>query len=256
MSKIEAERAAEWRQIVDNLKTVGSAKIRERNGNVEPDLGEVTRLATGVGLVSSLEPVAFGVAQEMIAMERTERYRHDPPLAPAPTVRQACRDRHALDGADAQALEYALTLTEREVEQLKARVGEEMTRAERLRYEGEQQNMLLIAVEVELAQLTSEKQIPDSGGEPIPAPLLDQLQELHELVRARPERADDEQVQILQRRLNEARQELETFKKEVGEHIADAQHQVSGLVPRLGLHAPAALGLQERLRIVLAKVRA
>jgi hypothetical protein len=47
--------------------------------------------------------------------------------APAPglaalTVREACRRRHPLDGADAEALEHALTITERERDEARTEV--------------------------------------------------------------------------------------------------------------------------------------
>jgi hypothetical protein len=41
-------------------------------------------------------------------------------MAPKETVRQACRNRRPLDGVDAQALEHALTITERERDQWKS----------------------------------------------------------------------------------------------------------------------------------------
>lgn len=39
------------------------------------------------------------------------------------TIREACRRRMPLDGADAQALEHALTITERERDALREALG-------------------------------------------------------------------------------------------------------------------------------------
>jgi hypothetical protein len=59
----------------------------------------------------------FDLNQRIIAA--LDQPKSDPTL----TVREACRRRMPIDGADAQALEHALTITERERDEARAEAG-------------------------------------------------------------------------------------------------------------------------------------
>lgn len=77
------------------------------------------------------------------------------------TVREACRRRMKLDGADAQALELALTITERERDEAIAafkdasRLRSEIQQA-RIKAEDERDSMILFRRAVEAAQAFKE----------------------------------------------------------------------------------------------------
>ncbi len=76
---------------------------------------ENCQTCSGVGYV--VPEAALDQARAKGRAERDERAReamHQTPLNERPRVRDACRRRMPLDGADAQALEHALAITERE----------------------------------------------------------------------------------------------------------------------------------------------
>jgi hypothetical protein len=136
----ERRNAEMWRETVANIRTVADGQYR-RLAAGEPDPTELTKLSTGVALISNLQPVGFSIAQDMLGKEWRERFRAEgarPELTP--TVRAAARARVPLDGTDAQAFEGALDMTERELRELRrlhglvtgepAALGHELKQAE------------------------------------------------------------------------------------------------------------------------------
>ena len=86
------------------------AALRRLEADRDEQLSMVARLRADFPSAPPLPQM--GCAGDACA--RLRAIQHAPSTRALPTVRAACKRRMPLDGADAQALEYALTMTERE----------------------------------------------------------------------------------------------------------------------------------------------